>query len=724
MTSGKNKNWKFPKVVFTVFLVVFFVLYIQYAYLSLSPTIYGINMDEFASRRSTFSNTLMATRGSIFDVSGNALALNVSSYTVIAYLDENRGSSGNIPFYVKDKEFTAKSLSEVLGMESSYILELLNRDVKQVELGPGGRGITELKKDKIVELNLPGIDFIETQKRYYPNGDFASYVIGYAKTKTVINSNTQKEEEVISGELGIESKYDNELKGTDGYIKYQRDRFGYKIPDTKEEKVEEKNGNNIYLTIDSNIQRFAESAIKEQASVYNPEWMFITVMNAKTGEILASATSPSFDPNVRNITNYENPLSSYLYEPGSTMKTYTYMCALEKGTYNGSLTYQSGSFEVDKEGNRVNDWNPVGWGELTFDEGYAYSSNVAIANIVKTFINRDDLRNCLEKYGFGKTTGIELSRELSGNLEFTYPIEVAAAGYGQGITTTPIQHLQALTMIANNGVMLNPHIISKIVDSNNNKTIYESKREELGQIVSSATASKMKELMYNAVNASWAPTSATLFKIDGTTVIGKSGTAQIFDNASKKYLSGENDYVFSFSGMFPYEDPEIIVYAAMKKPTHGGTIGISKATTTVMANIAKYLEITTDNNNSKEIITVPSYLSKDISVLQNTKLNAIIIGNGNKIIKQYPSSGTKLIEGDKLFIVTNDSNIKMPNLVGYSRVEAENLLKLLNIDYEIEGYGYITEQSIKENEEISGKVVLKLKNKGYIESIKESENNK
>ena len=272
------------------------------------------------------------------------------------------------------------------------------------------------------------------------------------------------------------------------------------------------------------------------------------------------------------------------------------MCALEKGTYNGSLTYQSGSFEVDKEGNRVNDWNPVGWGELTFDEGYAYSSNVAIANMVKTFINRDDLRNCLEKYGFGKTTGIELSRELSGNLEFTYPIEVAAAGYGQGITTTPIQHLQALTMIANNGVMLKPHIISKIVDSNNNKTIYESKREELGQIVSSATASKMKELMYNAVNASWAPTSATLFKIDGTTVIGKSGTAQIFDNASKKYLSGENDYVFSFSGMFPYEDPEIIVYAAMKKPTHGGTIGISKATTTVMANSAKYLEITTDNN--------------------------------------------------------------------------------------------------------------------------------
>lgn len=721
MTS-KNKRWNFPKVVFTIFLVIFFVLYIQYAYLSLSPSVYGINMDDFASKRSTFSNTLKATRGTIFDVAGNALALNVSSYTVIAYLDSNRGMSGNTPLYVLDKEYTAKTLSPILGMEEKYILELLNRDVKQVELGPGGRGITELKKDEIVKLSLPGIDFIETQKRYYPNGDFASYVIGYAKMKTITNE-TNKDEEVIVGELGIESKYDEELKGKDGYIKYQKDRFGYKIPDTKEEKVEEENGNNIYLTIDSNIQRFAESAVKEQASIYNPKWMIISVMDAKTGAILASATSPSFDPNIRNITNYENPLASYLYEPGSTMKTYTYMCALEKKTYNGSLTYESGSFEVDNEGNRVNDWNPLGWGTLTYDEGYVYSSNVAIANMVKTFINKEDLRDCLSKYGFGKTTGIELSRELSGSIEFNYPLEVAAAGYGQGITTTPIQHLQALSMIANDGVMIKPHIISKIIDTNNGKTIYEAKTEKLGQIISSQTATKMKELMYNTVNASWALTSANLFKIDGTTVIGKSGTAQIFDNESKKYLSGANDYVFSFAGMFPYEDPEIIIYAAMMQPEYGGTIGLSNATNTVMANIAKYLEITANDNIAKEEIITSSYIGKDITILKDSKLNVVTIGSGNKIIKQYPTSGTKLIENDTLFIVTNDSNIKMPNLIGYSIKEAKILLELINIDYEIEGNGYVVEQSIKEGESINSKVILKLKNKSYIENIKESENN-
>ena len=728
MTSGKNKRWKFPKTVFTIFLVVFFALYIQYAYLALSPSVYGINMDDFAAKRSTVSTILNANRGTIFDTTGNSLALNVSSYTVIAYLDENRSNNSNVPLHVADKEGTAKSLSSILGMTEEYILGLLNWDVthgsKQVELGPGGRGITEITKEEIESLNLPGIDFIETQKRYYPNGDFASYIIGYAKTKTITDEETNEEVETIVGELGIESKYNDWLKGKDGYIKYQRDRFGYKIPDTKEEKVEEEDGNNIYLTIDSNIQRFAESAVKEQSAIYNPEWMIVTVMNAKTGEILASATSPSFDPNIRNIENYENPLSSYLYEPGSTMKTYAYMCAIEKGTYDGSLTYESGSIEVDNEGNKVNDWNPSGWGTLTFDQGYVYSSNVAIANMVKTFINREDLRNCYEKYGFGKQTEIELSRELAGTIDFTYPLEVAAAGYGQGITTTPIQHLQALTMIANDGIMLKPHIISKIVDSNTDDVIYETDREELGQIVSSETAQKMRNLMYDTVNASWATTSANMFKIDGTTVIGKSGTAQIFDNKSGKYLTGTNNYVFSFAGMFPYENPEIIIYAAMKQPESGGVVGLSKATNSVMANTAKYLQIVEEKNDSKEEIELGSYLNKNIEDLEKLKekIDVIIIGNGNKIVKQYPNSGTTILEGDKLFIVTNDSEITMPNVINYSKIEAINLLKLLNIDYELDGYGYVLEQSIKSGDKITDKVKITLKNKSYIRDIKGSDN--
>ena len=233
MARGKSNRWKFPKYVFTGFLVIFLLLYIQYAYLALSPKIYGIDMDSFASKRSTYSTTLLASRGSIYDNEGNYLALNVSSYTVIAYLDSNRSKNSQEPLHVVDKSMTAKKLSTVLKMEESYILNLLNWDIihgsKQVELGPGGRGITELKKEEIEELNLPGIDFIESQKRYYPNGDFASYVVGYAKMVDIdTNSDGVNDDKSIMGELGIESKYDEILKGKDGYIKYQRDRFGYK----------------------------------------------------------------------------------------------------------------------------------------------------------------------------------------------------------------------------------------------------------------------------------------------------------------------------------------------------------------------------------------------------------------------------------------------------------------------------------------------------------------
>src|SRR5574344_2847334 len=182
----KNGRWcldncKAPKVFNAVFFVVLIVLYARFAYLSLAKEVDNVNIQEFAANRNTISSILYANRGTIYDKDGNALALNVSSYTVIAYLDPARTGDSSEPKHVVDKEKTAKLLSPLINMEESKILELLNRDSKQVELGPGGRGITELTKEKIEELKLPGIIFTETYKRYYPNGNFASYTLGYAK---------------------------------------------------------------------------------------------------------------------------------------------------------------------------------------------------------------------------------------------------------------------------------------------------------------------------------------------------------------------------------------------------------------------------------------------------------------------------------------------------------------------------------------------------------------
>ncbi len=720
--SVKLKAWKFPNLILKCFLFFMVLLYVQLCYLSLSPIIYGINMEKFAKARNTVTKTLYAKRGNIYDKDGNTLALNVYSYTVVAYLSESRTTNSKKPRHVVDKKKTAEKLAPVLGMTVEYLERLLSSNAYQVELGPGGRGITELKKEEIEQLELPGIGFTENKKRYYPNGNFASYVVGYAKQydKTIEDNGISTIQSYIVGELGIESMYDDLLKGSNGSLRQQQDRNGYQIPDTKEYKTPALDGANIYLTLDSNIQRFIESAVKESENVYDPEWLILTAMDAKTGKILGTSSIPSFDPNLRDIENYENPLVSYVYEPGSTMKTFTYMCALEKGTYDGQASFKSGSIAVGE--NTVYDWNRKGWGNITFDKGYEYSSNVGITNMLSRFINKEDLRTCLKKYGFGAKTGIELPREQTGDISFTYPIEVANAGFGQGITTTQIQNLQALTILSNNGKMLKPHIVDKIVDPNTKKVTYKAKREESEQLVKQSTVDKMKELMWNTIHGKDLGTTGTTYKIDGFDIIGKTGTAQIFDNETGLYLSGKNDYIFSFAGMYPKDEPEIIIYGAMRKPSWGESKGLYTAVKSVITSIAKYRNMFGETLDKTAIVTyvLPSYINKTketvVKELTNQKITPIVIGEGAKIISQYPSRGTTVMSGDKVILLTNDANKKMIDLTGWSSGDAIHLFTLLGIAYETEGHGYITNQSIKPGTVITGKETIKIiLNDKYVE---------
>lgn len=774
----KTKTYKFPILVFIVFFVFILVLFIQYLYLSLSLKVYGIDMQEFASNRNTISSTLYARRGTIYDTDDNILALDVSSYTIVAYLDESRSGGSNNIYHVKDKEYTAKQLSLVLDMTEEEIYNYLNQNLYQTYLGIKGKNITEITKKKIEELNLPGIEFEENYKRYYPNGEFASYIIGYAKNKNYVKLSINKEydlkkilssligdykkityktysndyfdlsydgiintkqngittielfsdgkpldtcvievsndyttailESKIIGELGIESKYEETLRGTNGYLSYQADRYGYKIPDTKEDRIDSVNGSNIYLTIDSNIQRILESAVTKAEEKYEPEWFTISIMDAKTGDILGSASTPSYNPNdLSTITNYENPLTSFIYEPGSVMKTYTYMCAIEKGTYKGQEKYESGY--IDVEGTKIYDWNKTGWGKITYDYGFEMSSNVGVTNMVQKFITKEELKECLTKYGFGSKTDIELSRELSGNITFNYPVEVAAASYGQGIFTTPIQHLQALSIIANDGYMLSPHVVKKIT---NGETIYEREITKK-QVVSKSTTDKLKELMYNTVNDLEGNATGLGYRVNGLDVIGKTGTAEVFNSESGSY---ENGYIYSFAGMFPKENPEIIIFTSMNKPNTRSSGSIKNITQPVIESIAKYKGLIKNNeevsSNSKFILD--NYINKDVESvktdLKEKGLNVIVLGDGDKIIKQYPNSSKEVLKNDKIFLITN-GDILMPDLVGYTRIEAISLLELLNVEYEIEGYGYVIEQSVNVGDIIPSTIKITLKQK-------------
>lgn len=704
----KLNNIKFSNGLIVIALLFFVAIIIRISYLSLSTKVDGINLQEFASNRTNKKEILKAKRGSILDVNGNILAENVSSYTVIAYLDESRSEGSETPQHVVDKEYTAKQLATVLDMSEEKILSYLNKDLYQTEFGSKGKGLTELTKDEIMALNLPGIDFIETQKRHYPYGNFLSYTIGYAKDQNSDESNNQAN---IVGEMGIEKSFNDELSGEDGFTLYQKDRNGYKIAGTKEITQEAVDGKNVYLTIDSTIQLFVEQAITTMSKKYDYDWMTIMVADAKTGAILASATSPSFDPNVRNITNYLDYNVSYAYEPGSTMKIYSYMAAMETGKYDGNQKYKSGVY-VTEDGTEIGDWNRSGWGNITLDQGFALSSNTAVITLINKYMSGQILKDYYKKLGFGSKTGIELPDEVSGKLGFKYETEVLNAGFGQGLTTTPIQNIKALTAISNNGVLLKPYIIDKIVDPNTGETVYEGKKEELGVVASSKTVSKIKSLMKDVINGNSKTSTGYPYYMKGYDIIGKTGTAQVANESGTGYT---NDSIRGFAGMFPGDDPQIILYVAAKNPGGSGVGPMKMVVQEIIKNVSNYLGIYDGSEEEDEPLasyTISSYISKDVGVvkdeLSKNDINVVVLGNGDKIIKQYPESSSEITKLDKVFLLTNGSEIKMPNIIGYSSRELYNLLGLLNIKYEVNGTGYVSKQSIKKDTLLTKDSLLKV----------------
>ena len=705
MKKKKRNNIRYSKRIIIASLLLFVALILRLTQIALSTEIDGTNLKELASKRTTRTDTILAKRGTIFSSDGETLAQNVSSYKIIAYLDEKRTTNPKKPQHVVDKEKTAKELSPILGIEEENILEYLSKEnVYQTEFGSKGKGLTELTKQKIDDLNLPGIDFIESYKRYYPKGQFASYTLGYAKT-------TSEEENIIVGEMGIEKEYDNILKGEDGYITYQKDLRGYKIADTIPIQKDATQGKDIYLTLDSSIQFFVEQAINNADRDYDYEWFHITIADAKTGAILATANSPSFDPNTRNITNYLDTLISIPFEPGSTMKTFTYMAAMENGVYDGTETYKSGVY-VTKDGTHIGDWDRNGWGMISYDRGYALSSNVAVINIINRHMNSMMLRQYFKKLGFGKTTKVELPNEQPGKIDFKYETEILNAGFGQGITTTPIQHIQAMTSLTNDGILLKPYVVEKIVDPITKEVILQNGKDEKERVASTTTVEKMIQLMDDCVNGDG--NTGIGFKIDGGQLIGKTGTAQIAKENGSGYISGKAEVITSFSGIYPKNDPQIIIYAAVKRPTNGSQKPLSNAVKEIVHNVSKYYGNDDSKQNEIEInnYKVPSFINKKLDSVKTTltsdKINYVVIGEGDKVVKQSPSPDTIMTNQDTIYLITNDRNQKVPNVVGLSSKVAKDLLQKLSIKVNLDGVGYVTEQSITPGTEITPNLEIKL----------------
>ena len=652
-------------------------------YLNLSQKVDGIDLKKYAKNRNTIKETLYASRGSIYDKNEEVLAETVDSYTVIAYLDSSRSKHSTKPKHVVDKEETAEKLSPLINMPKERIYELLDQNgLYQVELGPGGRGLTELQKDAIEKLKLPGIDFVASSKRYYPNLDFASYILGYVVTD---------DEGKMTGEMGVESKYNEELNGVNGSLTYQQDGNGYRLVNIPEIRIEKEDGYDIYLTIDGNVQLMTERALNNEFAASGATSAIFVVAEAKTGKIIASATKPSFDPNKREISNYLNPLISIPFEPGSTMKTYTYMATMEKGNYNGNDMYESGTMEIS--GYTIKDWNGYGWGTVSYDYGYMQSSNIGIANLMQKYLTGDELRAYLEKLGFGQKTGIELYGEEPGDISFKYDIEVATAGFGQGITTTPIQHIKALTAISNDGYLLNPTIVEKIVDPNENKVVYQAKKQKGTKVASQETVNYIKNLMDAVVNGGG---TGPDFHLDGYNIIGKTGTAEVYNPEIGDYYPSDYKNYRSFAGMYPKENPKYIFYIAFQDAP--GSWPLSNAVKSLIKDLEAYYNLTNVRNNMKELYTIENYMNKKVvdvkNVLDVNGVGSIIIGNGDKVIMQYPLSG--MVNG-KVFLLTN-GDFTESDLHGLSSKEIKKYCELTGIKCEINGTGYVNEYAYNKDE--------------------------
>ena len=694
----KNSTINVSKIIFVVLVVSFFSIVIKLSFVSLAPTTDGIDLKAFVENRNTEKEILKAKRGTIYSTDGSIMAQSVNSYTLIAYLEETRTKDPENPQHVVDKEGTAKALAPIIGASEEYILNQLNQDLYQVQFGSYGLNLNSLTKKQIEALSLPGIDFIDGSKRFYPNSTLAPYIVGFAQTN---------DEGQIVGKMGIEAYFDEELQGKDGYTIYQKDAYGYTMPNTVTITEPAESGQDIYLTIDSQIQLFVENGIKDISKDNNMEWLTFTVMDAKTGAIVASGSNPSFNLNELQIESYLNPLTAYQYEPGSTMKIYSFLASMEAGKYDGTATYKSGTIPVDDA--VIKDFNGgKGWGTITYDSGFAYSSNVAATNLALE-IGREELYNYYTSLGFGKKTGITLPSEGSGDIDFTYRTEIATASFGQGITTTPIQNLQAMTILTNDGMQIQPYIVEKIVNSDTGEVTYQHEVTELGQKASKENIDYMLQLLYDVVYSG--KTDAKYYQTENVTLIGKTGTAQI-TGSNGKYMTGKYDYVRSFAGVFPYEDPQYIIYVSVKK-YDGNYKDFAQMVTKVVEEIAKYKNITEiiETVDTDKIIEINNYISASTATteekLKKLGLTIIKLGNGKYIINQYPEKGT-ILAGNKVFLVTNDSEYYMPDITGWTSSEVITLCKLLNIEYSITGYGKVKQFNIEPNTKITNSTKLEI----------------
>lgn len=673
---------------------LFLILFARFFYIQATGEVNGYSLEAIAAEKYSRSEVLQAERGKILDRNDNIIAEDTNSYRLQAIVSTEADN------YVKDPRSTAQILSQYIDLTEDEIFEILTpppvdgKQRYQVEFKAAGKSLSHETKLQIEAHDLPGIVFQKENKRNYPNGKFASHLIGFAVQEEMENG----EFETV-GKMGLELTYDKELTGTDGEINYKSDIFGYLLPNTDKMVKEAQNGYNIHLTLDKTIQNFLDDAMNRAEKEYDPESMVAVIANPKTGEILAMSQRPTFDPEDREgLSNntWLNEVVEGALEPGSTVKAFTIAAAMDSGNWHPNAHYQSGKYMVD--GRSISDHNGVGWGPITYHEGFLRSSNTMIAKQLE-IMGPDVMYDYFDRFGFGEKTGINLPNEATGKIISNNRIEAVTTGYGQGSTFTPIQLVQAMTAIANKGEMMQPYVIDKIVNPNTGEVVKDYDPIVKGKPISEQTATKMMDLLSQVVNEELG--SGKNYQLEDYEVAGKTGTASI-PTGTGSYYKG-NRYFYSFLGAVPANDPQLVVYVGVKYPkvsSYGqGSIPVSNIVKSVVENSLKYLNVNPENADVVETTKIADYTSKNAldvqASLQEEGINAVVIGDGGVIDNQYPAAGVTIVKGSVVFLKTEGA-ITLPSFYNWSLRNVLVYKTMSGLNIEVVGDGYVTEQSISE----------------------------
>ncbi|OOM33321.1 stage V sporulation protein D [Clostridium beijerinckii] len=708
---------------------IFAILIIRLSYIMMVD---GKDYSARAEEQWTSEVKIDAKRGEVLDRNGNELAVSANVYRVDFDLNSIRNYLKRSVKSIPNKELTnMKSVGIPIPTDGSgltnddiapVIAKVLNMDVSEIKAdlekklpsGADAFSVTVARKiekdiaDKVKELNINGIIVSQDTKRYYPNNNFLSHVLG----------TTDPDGKGLSG---VELQYNSYLSGIPGMKVAELDKNNEDLPYTVSQYTEPVNGKDVTLTIDENIQNIVENIAQKAYKDDKAKEVSILVMNPKTGEVLGMVNKPDFDPNNpydgaskfdgADLTDkiqkmWRNRLVSDTFEPGSIFKVITTISGLENNVANKDTQFvDNGSISVGgivvKDAERENKLQNL----LQIIQN---SSNVCFVKLGQ-MIGKDKLYESINKFGFGKVSGIDLPGEASGivkPIDKVSEADLATISFGQTNTVNSVQYMAAFNAIANGGTLIQPHVMKEIThnDENNVKIVDETFKPTTATVASAEKTAELRSYLEGVVTGG----TATGTFIDGYHIGGKTGTAEKV--VGGKY--GEGKYISSFVGMAPANDPKVTVMITVDEPSNGEYYASQVAVPyakMLFTGIFNYLDSASSNEKIVKDIIIPEVRNMKVSdaekVLKDKGLDCNIDGNEETILSMKPYPGSSVKEGSKITLYTSgdatyNNNVVMPNVRGYSKEDATTLLKNLGITATFEGNGVVSVQNISEGEVI------------------------